>query len=133
MRWRRRRTRSRRALEMQAADRTRPHALRAVTRELPGGCIVVVPAFAAGDRLDSFLQRHGGELEHSRSEWQRLITDDGVRVNGLPGKAGQRVSAGDRVSIGAFSRQLELPPEEAVPFEVVFEDPAMVVINKPAG
>jgi 23S rRNA pseudouridine1911/1915/1917 synthase len=118
---------------MQAADRTRPHVLGAVTRELPGGRIVVVPAIAAGDRLDGFLQRHGGEAERSRSEWQRLITDAGVRVNGLPGKAGQRVSAGDRVSIAAFSRQLELPPEQEVPFEVVFEDPAMVVINKPAG
>src|SRR5438067_12663790 len=118
MRCRRPRTRSRHALEMQAADRARLHALRAVTRDLPGGRILVVPPVAAGDRLDGFLQRYGGEPERSRSEWQRLITVEGVRVNGQPGKAGQRVAAGDRVSIAAFSRQLELPPEQAVPFDV---------------
>lgn len=120
---------------MQAADRSRTPkpALRALARELPGGRIVVVPACAAGDRLDGFLQRHGGEADRSRSEWQRLIGIEAILVNGLPAKAGQRVSSGDQVSIAAASRQLELPPEQEVPFEVVFEDPAIVVINKPAG
>jgi 23S rRNA pseudouridine1911/1915/1917 synthase len=30
-------------------------------------------------------------------------------------------------------RPLDLPPDEDVPFRVVFEDPAMIVIDKPAG
>ena len=76
---------------MQAADRPR-RPLRAVARELPGGRVVVVPPFAAGDRLDGFLQRHGGEPDRSRSEWQRLIVAEAVQLNGLPSKPGQRVS-----------------------------------------
>jgi 23S rRNA pseudouridine1911/1915/1917 synthase len=95
--------------------------------------MVVVPSFAAGDRLDGFLQRHGGEPDRSRSEWQRLIGIEAVRLNGFSSKPSQRVSTGDRVTIEVASSGLELPPEDEVAFEVVYEDPAMIVVNKPAG
>jgi 23S rRNA pseudouridine1911/1915/1917 synthase len=97
------------------------------------GRVVSVPECAAGERLDGFLQRYGGDPDCSRSEWQRLIALDAVRLNGLPSKAGQRLTTGDRVHIVDVSRQLDLPPEDEVPFEVVFADPSMVVVNKPAG
>jgi 23S rRNA pseudouridine1911/1915/1917 synthase len=103
-------------LEMQAAERT-----------------VIVPPDGAGERLDAFLQHYGGDPELSRSEWQRLIGIDAVRLNGLPSKSGQRLTPGDRVHIVPVSRELDLPPDDDVPFEVVYADPAMVVINKPAG
>jgi 23S rRNA pseudouridine1911/1915/1917 synthase len=119
-------------LEMPAADRSRA-PLRAETRELRDARVVVVPPFAGGDRLDGFLQRHGGEPERSRSEWQRLIGVEAVRLNGLAAKPGQRVAPGDHVLIAAAPRAPELPPQDEVPFDVVFEDPAMIVVNKPAG
>jgi 23S rRNA pseudouridine1911/1915/1917 synthase len=62
-----------------------------------------------------------------------LIAVESVRLNGLPSKPSQRVSQGDRVMISEVARPLELPPEDEVPFEVVFEDPSMIVVNKPAG
>jgi 23S rRNA pseudouridine1911/1915/1917 synthase len=117
---------------MPAADRPRA-PLRAVTRELPDARLVLVPPFAAGDRLDGFLQRHGGEPDRSRAEWQRLIGEQAVTLNGRPAKPSQRVAAGDRVVIVDASRSLDLPPEDDVPFEVVFEDASMIVIDKPAG
>jgi 23S rRNA pseudouridine1911/1915/1917 synthase len=117
---------------MPAADRPRP-PLRAVTRELSDARLVLVPPFAAGGRLDGFLQRHGGEPDRSRAEWQRLIVEEAVTLNGRPTKPSQRVASGDRVVIVDVSRTLDLPPEEDVPFEVVFEDAAMIVIDKPAG
>jgi 23S rRNA pseudouridine1911/1915/1917 synthase len=117
---------------MGAADRARA-PLRAVRRELPDARLVVVPAFAAGDRLDGFLQRHGGEPDRSRSEWQRLIGLEAVRLNGAVARPSQRVFAGDHVRIDAVSRETDLPPDDEVPFEVVFEDPSMIVIDKPAG
>src|SRR5205807_1840219 len=46
---------------MPGADRPRT-PLRAVTRDLPDARLVLVPSFAAGDRLDGFLQHHGGTL-----------------------------------------------------------------------
>jgi 23S rRNA pseudouridine1911/1915/1917 synthase len=116
---------------MEAADVRRA----AVTRffKLPGERTVTVPPFAAGDRLDGFLQRHGGEPDRSRSEWQRLIGLEAVRLNGQPSKPGQRLISGDRVLIAPAVRPNDLPPADDVPFTVIFEDPAMIVIDKPAG
>src|SRR5258708_29987882 len=95
--------------------------------------VFIVPPLAAGERLDAFLQHNGGEPELSRSEWQRLIGLDAVRLNGQPSKSGHRLTSGDLIQIVHVTRELNLPPEDEVPFEVVFEDPAMVVVNKPAG
>jgi 23S rRNA pseudouridine1911/1915/1917 synthase len=95
---------------------------------------VIVPQFAAGDRLDGFLQRHGGEPDRSRSEWQRLIGVEAVLLNGLSTKPSQRVATRDRVLIfSSPARASTLPPEDEVPFGVVYEDPAMIVVDKPAG
>lgn len=117
---------------MPAAERERA-PLRAATHEYSQGRVVVVPPFAAGDRLDGFLQRHGGEPDRSRSEWQRLIGLEGVLLNGEPSKPSQRVASGDRVLIEAIPHGPVLPPEDEVPFSVVYEDPAMIVVDKPAG
>jgi 23S rRNA pseudouridine1911/1915/1917 synthase len=121
---------------MPAAERRRQAPLRAETRELANARLVIVPPFAAGDRLDGFLQRHGGEPKRSRSEWQRLIGVEAVLVNGYVSKPSERVATGDRVSIAlsATTRPSSTPPpEHEVPFRVVFEDPAMIVVDKPAG
>ncbi|MBV8720409.1 MAG: RluA family pseudouridine synthase [Chloroflexi bacterium] len=117
---------------MPAAEHRRV-PLRAETHELRDARVVVVPPFAAGDRLDGFLQRHGGEPDRSRSEWQRLIGLQAVLLNGVPSKPSERVVNGDRVLIAGISHGPSLPPEDEVPFAVVFEDPSMIVVNKPAG
>jgi 23S rRNA pseudouridine1911/1915/1917 synthase len=77
--------------------------------------------------------RHGGEDDRSRSEWQRLIGEGAVLLNGRPSKPSQRVVDGDRVQIAFVPRTTQLEPEPEVPFQVVYQDPAMLVINKPAG
>jgi 23S rRNA pseudouridine1911/1915/1917 synthase len=120
---------------MPAADRRRRAPLRAQTRDLASSRVVVVPPFAAGDRLDGFIQRHGGEPDRSRAEWQRLIGLEAVLLNGYVSKPSERVVAGDRVSIAAaaVSRPGVPTPDDEVPFTVVFEDPAMIVLDKPAG
>src|SRR5919202_4191154 len=105
---------------MPAAERTR-RPLRAVVRDVPGGRLVVVPPFVVGERLDGFLVRFGGEPDRSRAEWQRLIGEEAVRLNGLPSKPSQRVMPGDRVLVAGAPRRLELPAEEDVPFAVVCE------------
>ncbi len=117
---------------MPATERRRT-PLRATTRLVGDAREVVVPAFAAGDRLDGFLQRHGGEPDRSRSEWQRLIGLRAVLLNGSVSKPSERVAMGDRVTISAVAHDPALPPEDEVPFVVVYEDPAMIVVDKPAG
>ena len=117
---------------MPAAERGRA-PLAAETHQLRDARLVIVPPFAAGDRLDGFLQRHGGEPDRSRSEWQRLIGLEAVLLNGARSKPSERVATGDRVRIAAVTRPATLLPEDEVPFEVVFEDASMIVVNKPAG
>lgn len=95
--------------------------------------VVAVPPEAAGDRLDTFLQAHAADAERSRSEWHRLIARGAVELNGQSAKPGQRVNAGDRIAIAATAHPGQLAPEDDVPFEVVYADSAMIVVNKPAG
>ncbi len=85
-----------------------------------------------GKRLDLFLS---GVLGLTRSFTQKMIRMD--KVTFLEG--GGKVKAGLRVKPGQVLR-IEIPPlqsldlePEPVPFDVVFEDPDLLVINKPGG
>jgi 23S rRNA pseudouridine1911/1915/1917 synthase len=93
----------------------------------------VVPAFAARDRLDGFLMLHGEEPDRSRAEWQKLIDAELVHVNGKPAKSALRVQEGDLIEIAPVAVQVNLEAQDDVPFEVVYADASMIVVNKPAG
>jgi len=111
--------------------------LRAASHTRAGGeRLLVVPPFAAGDRLDGFLARNGGTPDRSRAEWQRLIDQAAVTLNGQLAKPGQRVGSGDHVVVlraAAPAKPIALTPDPDVPFTVVFQDPAMIVVDKPPG
>lgn len=71
----------------------------------------------------------------SRTAAQTLISGGHVRVNNREARSGQRVRPGDDVVV-----VIPPPPAAAadvtgptVPLEVVYEDEALAVINKPAG
>ncbi len=104
-----------------------------VRTEESGARVVAVPPYAAGERLDAFLARCGEPPERSRAEWQKLISLEAVLVNGRPSKPSQRVVEGDRIRIAPTPAHLELPPQVEVPFDVVYTDPAIIVVDKPAG
>ena len=86
-------------------------------------------------RLDIFLfERFDQRL--SRSRVKRLIDGGQVTVSGRPAKAGQRVAVGDAVEIPELDIEAEAGratrPED-IPLDIVYEDPALIVLNKPAG
>jgi 23S rRNA pseudouridine1911/1915/1917 synthase len=86
----------------------------------------------AGERLDVFVARRLPGL--TRSRVRRLIDEGLVSVDGrLPGKAGVKLEAGQRV-------QVTLPPPEPtklepepIPLRIVYEDGDLLVVDKPAG
>ncbi len=82
-------------------------------------------------RLDLFLvSRLDG---FSRSRLQALIKGGHARVNDQVAKASHRLKPGDRVTLCVPpAAPPELAPED-VPFEVVYEDTSLLVIDKPAG
>lgn len=88
-------------------------------------------ASRSGERLDLFLVQEVAEL--SRSQLKRLIERGLVLVNGQPGRPGQKLRAGDRVSLTVPPPgRSALEPEE-IPLSVVYQDDELLVLDKPAG
>lgn len=85
----------------------------------------------AGKRLDHFLQEK--LPQYSRSRLQSWIKDGNILVDGLTAKVSHTLRGGEQVSIQPAS----LPPLKAVPedlpVEVLYEDDAVLAIDKPAG
>jgi 23S rRNA pseudouridine1911/1915/1917 synthase len=86
----------------------------------------------AGSRLDQFLQ---ARLEgFSRARCQALVEEGHVRVNDKPpSKAGLKLKAGDRVRVALPAVEPSQVTPEAIPLDVVYEDEALLVVNKPQG
>jgi 23S rRNA pseudouridine1911/1915/1917 synthase len=85
----------------------------------------------AGERLDRALGPRLPEL--TRSAIQRLIEEGHVRVNGAPARAGQKLRAGERVSVTVPPPEPSALEPEAIPLDIRFEDEHLLVINKPKG
>jgi 23S rRNA pseudouridine1911/1915/1917 synthase len=82
----------------------------------------------AGQRLDAFLAARGAA--RSRSAAQRLIDSGAVLVDGVARAKNHRVAAGERIAV---TQPEKGPPAPAPPFEIVYEDPDLLVVDKPAG
>lgn len=91
----------------------------------------IVPAEAAGDRLDVFLVRQMPDW--SRSQIQRLIRDGLVTVGAVPAKkGGEAIEAGANIGIRAEHETSHAMPED-LPLTIVYEDSDLLVVNKAAG
>lgn len=86
----------------------------------------------AGTRLDVFL---AGRLDGvSRARVQQLIAQDKVRVNGAAAKPSLKLAGGERVEVlGPAQRPPLRAIAEDIALDIVYEDKALVVVNKPAG
>ena len=85
----------------------------------------------AGKRLDHYLQEH--LPNYSRSRLQAWIKEERVRVDGSTAKASLLLRGGEQVEVSPA----DLPPlratPEDLPIEILYEDPAVIAVNKPAG
>ncbi len=98
--------------------------------------MVEVGEDSAGQRIDNFLLRVCKGVP--KSHIYRILRSGEVRVNKGRIDAQYRLALGDLVRIppiriAAADTAREAAPVPAAEFEVLFEDDAMVVINKPAG
>jgi len=94
---------------------------------------VMVPAGSHGARLDRALA--GIVPEFSRSYLQQLIEAAVVQLNGRAvTKPSAKVKAGDELIIELRpTPQSQAFKPEAMALDIVFEDPYLLVIDKPAG
>jgi 23S rRNA pseudouridine1911/1915/1917 synthase len=84
-----------------------------------------------GQRLDAFLVFETKDL--TRSRVQELIKSGFVRVNHHLSKPGYRLKTGDHIEVTLPPLQPLLLDPEAVTFELIYEDPWLIVVNKPPG
>ena len=85
----------------------------------------------AGDRLDVWLTRHLEGL--TRSRLGKLIDEGQILLEGQRAKAGTRLKEGARVEVHIPESRPSPMEAEAIPLKIVYEDPYLVVIDKPAG
>jgi len=84
-----------------------------------------------GKRIDAYLASRYSD--YSRSAIQKIIDADAVSVNGRAVKASYRIRPGDRIQIRLPEMPDTTPQAEDIPLEVVYEDEAFTVVNKPSG
>ena len=85
---------------------------------------------SAEGRIDAVLA--GALPGVSRARVQRLLAESAVTLNGCIARKSDRVAIGDHLTVNQQS--VEHPqPEEAPVLEVLYEDDAYVVVNKPPG
>lgn len=112
-------------------DRSQADAGVAAAGPLAGGGqvnVTVVPADAAGTRLDRFLAQPLG----SRARAQSLIDARRVRVDGEVRPKSYAVRTGEIVEVEdrAVAAPVAAPPAS---FAVAYEDEHLLVVDKPAG
>ena len=91
-----------------------------------------VPGEDAGLRLDLFLVRQLADV--SRARVQELIAQKKVLVEGAAAKPSLKLRGGESVTVlGPAERPPLRAVAEDIALDVVYEDQALAVVNKPAG
>ncbi len=90
-----------------------------------------VPDEMVGMRLDQVL----AEIfpDYSRSKLQIWIKASRVQVDGIIRKAKDRLDGGEIIVLDAEAEKVVETVAEDIPLDIVFEDEALIIVNKPAG
>jgi 23S rRNA pseudouridine1911/1915/1917 synthase len=83
------------------------------------------------ERLDTFLRRQFPAV--SRVALQRLIEAGHIHVNGRTVKPTHAPRAGEEIEIHWPEAAPATAQPEDIPFDILFEDRSLLVLNKPAG
>jgi 23S rRNA pseudouridine1911/1915/1917 synthase len=93
---------------------------------------IVIAEANAGERLDRALAITIADL--SRSRLKALILAGEVTIGGRTVRdPGHRVNAGDAVTVALPPPEPATPAPEHIPLTILFEDDAIIVIDKPRG
>ncbi len=91
----------------------------------------VVPDDLAGQRLDQALAQLFPDF--SRARLQQWIKAGQVTVDGQQRKPKDKLLGGEQIELAATSEEEVSWQAQPIPLNVVYEDEALLVINKPAG
>ena len=103
-----------------------------ITRDVDLAFAVQAPQQAGGQRIDSFLAEEIGSL--SRSRLKMLILEGRVSQNGRVLKIpSEPVRPGATYSVDRPSPVAAQPVAQEIPFNILYEDGDLIVLDKPAG
>jgi 23S rRNA pseudouridine1911/1915/1917 synthase len=91
----------------------------------------IADSIVVAERLDVFLVRTG--WAQSRRHARELIGGGLVSVGGRPGRKGDTVAPGADVQVANTPLQSQIQPNSDLSVEVLFEDSALLVVNKPGS
>ena len=92
---------------------------------------VTVPQECCGKRLDQALAQLFPD--YSRARLQQWIKGGQVKLDGAQPRARDKVFGGEVVELQALIEEEVAWQPQDIPLDIVFEDEALLVINKPAG
>ncbi|HEY4643382.1 MAG TPA: RluA family pseudouridine synthase [Bacteroidota bacterium] len=92
---------------------------------------IVVPSHKKRERIDRFLAH---QIEHaSRSKVQKAIASGLVLVDGRKVKPSYEISPGERIHVTLPAPEPPRLEPEPIPLDIVYEDDALIIVNKAAG
>lgn len=99
--------------------------------EFPLTVECIVEAYLSGVRIDSFLSKH----LRNYTSWRinRMVTAGLAKIDDQPASPEDRVFRGQRVSLRLLEPPDKLLDPEPIIVPVVYEDPWLIVVDKPAG
>jgi 23S rRNA pseudouridine1911/1915/1917 synthase len=100
-------------------------------KEFPFTAELVVERYLSGVRVDSFLLRHFRNYTPFRI--QRMVSAGQVKVDESTVDLTKRVYVGDSVSIRLVEPPDKLHAPQRLPLRILFEDPWIIVVDKPPG
>ena len=92
---------------------------------------IILSSNEPAKKLENFLKR-----QFPIGYIRKLFRKNGVRINGRRAKQDDLIHAGDRIQLYIpfeTTKQVAAPSTSRAKIEIVFEDDALLVINKPAG
>jgi 23S rRNA pseudouridine1911/1915/1917 synthase len=99
--------------------------------EFPLTVECIVEAYLSGVRIDSFLSKH----LRNYTSWRinRMVTAGLAKIDDQPAAPEDRVFRGQRVSLRLVEPPDKLLDPKPILVPVVYEDPWLIVVDKPAG
>ncbi len=91
----------------------------------------IIPSEMAGLRFDQALARVFPD--YSRTTLKNWLVTGCITKDGLPGRPRDAVDGGENVEILVNAAPMQADEPQAIELDVIYEDPALIVINKPAG
>jgi 23S rRNA pseudouridine1911/1915/1917 synthase len=90
-----------------------------------------LPPELAGKRLDQALAHVFPA--YSRTRLQQWVKQGQIRVNDAPARPRDTVLGGERVILFAETEAEVIWQAQPLPLDIIYEDKAVIVVNKPAG